>query len=101
MLDRGVCEENGGDEEQEESQRPRMESILLEERVSVEDGGEQEPGGSEQGPRIRLDLVLYELDLEDDKADGAEAAPEGIGDPPCSAVGVRGVEDEACACPYS
>src|SRR5438445_159298 len=84
MWDRGVYEENGGDEEQEESERPRMESILLEERVSVEDGEEQEPGGSEQGPRVRLDLVLDELDREDDKADGAEADQQGTGDPPSS-----------------
>src|SRR5207253_471034 len=97
MLDRGVYEENGGDEEQEESERPRMESILLEEGVSVEDGEEQEPGGSEQGPRVRLDLVLDELDREDDKADGAEADPQGIGDPPSSDVGHRGGEEESRA----
>src|SRR5437879_11669871 len=97
MLDRGVYEENGGGEEQEESGRPRMESILVEERVSVEDGEKQEPGGSEQGPRVHLDLVLDELDREDDKADGAEADPQGIGDPPSSEGGHRGDEEESRA----
>src|SRR5439155_1482053 len=53
--------------------------------------------GPEQGPRVRLDLVLDELDREDDEADGAEADPQGIGDPPSSYVGHRGDEEESRA----
>src|SRR5437667_4516942 len=78
MNGRGVHEEGRGDDEQEDSDRPRVESVLLEQRRAEENRVEQDRRGTEESPGARVPRIRDELDREQEYSDGPEGDPEWV-----------------------
>src|SRR5438046_9294087 len=93
MNGRGVHEEGRGDDEQEDSDRPRVESVLLEQRRAEENRVEQDRRGTEESPGARVARIRDELDREQESSDGPEGDPERLGHP--SRAALRADRDEA------
>src|SRR5437773_4339830 len=92
MRGRGVDEEGGGNDEQEDSDRPRVESVLLEQRRAEENRVEQDRRGTEESPGARVPRIRDELDREQEYSDGPEGDPERVRNPP--RANVRDPRDE-------